>query len=72
MQAQGFVRFRVDGQILEISELQALKKNEKHDLDVVIDRLKVREDIKQRLAESIETALRLADGRGEHGYQRSG
>ena len=63
MQAQGFVRFRVDGQILEISELQALKKNEKHDLDVVIDRLKVREDIKQRLAESIETALRLADGR---------
>jgi excinuclease ABC subunit A len=63
MQAQGFVRFRVDGQILEIGDLQALKKNEKHDLDVVIDRIKVRPEIKQRLAESIETALRLAEGR---------
>ena len=63
MQAQGFVRFRVDGQIQEVGDLQALKKNDKHDVDVVIDRIKVREDIKQRLAESIETALRLADGR---------
>ena len=63
MQAQGFVRFRVDGQIHEIADLQALKKNEKHDVDVVIDRLKVRQDVKQRLAESIETALRLAEGR---------
>ena len=63
MQSQGFVRFRVDGIIHEIGDLQALKKNEKHDLDVVIDRIKIRQDIKQRLAESIETALRLADGR---------
>lgn len=63
MQAQGFVRFRVDGVIVEIGDLQALKKNEKHDVDVVIDRIKVRPDVQQRLAESIETALRLADGR---------
>lgn len=63
MQLQGFVRFRIDGKIFEAADIQGLKKNEKHDVDVVIDRLKVRPDIKQRLAESIETALRLADGR---------
>ena len=63
MQAQGFVRFRVDGQVVELAELPALAKKEKHDIDVVIDRLKVRPDMAQRIAESMETALRLADGR---------
>ena len=63
MQARGYVRFRVDGQIVEASELPALKKNEKHDIDVVIDRLKARPDAKQRLAESFEAALRAADGK---------
>ncbi|MDT7833911.1 excinuclease ABC subunit UvrA [Aquabacterium sp. OR-4] len=63
MQAKGYVRFRVDGQIVEATELPALKKNEKHDIDVVIDRLKARPDAKQRLAESFEAALRAADGR---------
>ncbi len=63
MQAQGYVRFRVDGKIVEASELPVLKKNDKHDIDVVIDRLKVRQDIKARLADSLEAALRLADGR---------
>ena len=63
MQAQGYVRFRVDGQAYEFDELPKLKKTEKHDIDVVIDRLKVREDLKQRLAESFEAALKLADGR---------
>jgi len=63
MQAQGYVRFRVDGQAYEFDDLPKLKKTEKHDIDVVIDRLKVRPDIKQRLAESFEAALRLADGR---------
>ncbi|WP_324152105.1 excinuclease ABC subunit UvrA [Ideonella sp.] len=62
-QAQGYVRFRVDGQIVEATELPKLKKTEKHDIDVVIDRLKTRPDIKQRLAESFEAALRVADGR---------
>jgi excinuclease ABC subunit A len=63
MQARGYVRFRVDGQMLEFDELPKLKKTEKHDIDVVIDRLKVKPEMKQRLAESFEAALRLAEGR---------
>jgi excinuclease ABC subunit A len=68
MQAQGFVRFRIQSgtgaaKIYEVDELPKLKKTEKHTIDVVIDRVKVRADIKQRLAESFETSLRLADGR---------
>jgi excinuclease ABC subunit A len=63
MQAQGYVRFRVDGAIVEASDLPALKKTEKHDIDIVIDRLKTRADARQRLAESFEAALRIADGR---------
>jgi excinuclease ABC subunit A len=63
MQAQGFVRFRIDGAVVEAESLPPLVKTEKHSLDVVVDRLKVRADAKQRLAESFETALRLADGR---------
>ncbi|MDP3751794.1 MAG: excinuclease ABC subunit UvrA [Polaromonas sp.] len=63
MQAQGYVRFRVDGQACEFDELPKLKKAEKHNIDVVIDRLKVRPDMQQRLAESFEAALRLADGK---------
>ena len=73
MQAQGFVRFRVrsgggtanegEAKIYEVESLPKLKKSERHTIDVVVDRLKVRPDMKQRLAESFETALRLADGR---------
>ncbi|MBN9339337.1 MAG: excinuclease ABC subunit UvrA [Comamonadaceae bacterium] len=66
MQAQGYVRFRVDGQIHEHESLPALKKTEKHDVDVVIDRLKVRPDAQQRLAESIEAVLRVGGAEG-HG-----
>ena len=62
MQALGYVRFRIDGQIVDGEDAPALAKNEKHDIDVVIDRLKVRPDARQRLAESFEAALRLADG----------
>ena len=58
LQAQGYVRFRVDGQIYDAQSLPKLEKNERHNIDVVIDRVKVREDIKQRLAESFEAALR--------------
>ncbi|WP_053845892.1 excinuclease ABC subunit UvrA [Paracidovorax avenae] len=70
MQALGYVRFRVDGTIHEVENLPQLKKTEKHDIDVVIDRLKVRPDAQQRLAESFEAALRVgqeaagADGNG--------
>ena len=63
MQAQGYVRFRVDGQSYEFDELPKLKKTEKHNIDVVIDRLKSRTDQTQRLAESFEAALRLADSK---------
>ncbi|TFW07520.1 excinuclease ABC subunit UvrA [Oxalobacteraceae bacterium OM1] len=68
MQAQGFIRFRIQSgthtaKIYEVDDLPKLKKTEKHTIDVVIDRLKVKPDVKQRLAESFETALRLADGR---------
>ncbi|MGP1516548.1 MAG: excinuclease ABC subunit UvrA [Ottowia sp.] len=71
MQAAGYVRFRVGGQVVEAADVPALKKTEKHDIDVVIDRLKVRgagdaealAQQRQRLAESFEAALRLADGR---------
>nr|WP_275403470.1 excinuclease ABC subunit UvrA [Ramlibacter algicola] len=63
MQAQGYVRFRINGKAYEAESLPKLKKNEKHDIDVVIDRLKVRPEVQQRLAESFEAALRLADGR---------
>ncbi len=63
MQAQGYVRFRVNGQTYEFDDLPKLKKTEKHDIDVVVDRLRVRADLKQRLAESFEAALKLADGR---------
>jgi excinuclease ABC subunit A len=63
MQAQGYIRFRVGGQLYEFDQLPKLKKAEKHDIDVVIDRLKVRPDVQQRLAESFEAALRLADSR---------
>ncbi|SPU48581.1 excinuclease ABC subunit UvrA [Bordetella trematum] len=63
LQAQGYVRLRVDGQMVEIDQMAPLKKTEKHDIDVVVDRLRVRAESKQRLAESFETALQLADGR---------
>ena len=73
LQAQGFVRFRVrsgggttntaKAEIFEVDLLPKLKKNDKHSIEVVVDRIKVRPDIQQRLAESFETALRLADGK---------
>jgi excinuclease ABC subunit A len=63
MQSQGYVRFRVDGAAYEAADVPKLKKTEKHDIDVVIDRIKVRPGLEQRLAESFEAALRIADGR---------
>ncbi|TFL14684.1 excinuclease ABC subunit UvrA [Pusillimonas caeni] len=63
LQAQGFVRLRVDGEMLEIDRIPPLKKTEKHDLDVVVDRLRIKPESRQRLAESFETALGLSDGR---------
>ncbi len=62
MRAQGFVRARVDGKLYELDEVPKLDKQKKHSIDVVVDRFKVRADLQQRLAESFETALSLADG----------
>jgi len=63
MQAQGYIRFRVDGTAYEAADVPKLKKAEKHDIDVVIDRVKVQAGLQQRLAESFEAAMRIADGR---------
>ena len=63
LRAKGFVRVRVDGTVHEIDAVPKLAKSTKHTVEVVVDRLKVREEFKQRLAESYETALRHGDGR---------
>jgi excinuclease ABC subunit A len=63
LRAQGFVRLRVNGKVYEMDSLPALQKTKKHTVEIVVDRLKVSADSKQRLAESFETALRHADGR---------
>ena len=62
LRAQGYVRVRVDGQIHEIDHVPALALRVKHSIDAVVDRFRPREDLKQRLAESVETALKLGDG----------
>ena len=63
LRAQGFVRVRVDGEVMELDAMPVLEKGRRHDVEVVIDRLKVRPDLRGRLAESFETALTHADGR---------
>jgi len=63
LRVQGFVRFRIDGAVVEADALPRLAKQEKHSIDVVVDRLKIRPEGRQRLAESFETALRIAEGR---------
>ena len=62
LQAAGFQRVKIDGELYEITEVPALDKKLKHDIEVVVDRLVVHEDMGNRLADSVETALRLADG----------
>ncbi len=62
LQSSGYARVRIDGVVYPLAEPPKLKKQEKHDVDVVIDRLAVKAGAKQRLTDSVETALRLADG----------
>ncbi|SET36122.1 excinuclease ABC subunit A [Marinobacter segnicrescens] len=62
MRSQGFIRLRVDGYVYDIDDVPPLDKKKKHAIDVVVDRFKVKEGLEQRLAESFETALELADG----------
>jgi len=62
LQQQGFARARVDGETIQLAEPPVLEKKLKHDVEVVVDRLVARDGIRQRLADSVETALRLAEG----------
>lgn len=62
LQARGFQRVKIDGEIYPIEETPKLDKNIKHDIDVVVDRLVVKDDIAVRLSDSFETALKIADG----------
>ncbi|MBA3661706.1 MAG: excinuclease ABC subunit UvrA [Gammaproteobacteria bacterium] len=62
LRGQGFVRARIDGKLIELDQPQKLDLRKKHTIEVVIDRVKVRPDMRVRLAESVETALKLADG----------
>ena len=62
LNSSGFIRARVDGLVCELEFPPELEKNKKHSIDVVVDRLKIKPDLEQRLAESFETAIQLADG----------
>ncbi|EAT12457.1 excinuclease ABC subunit UvrA [Bermanella marisrubri] len=62
LRGQGFVRVRVDGIVVDMDDVPELDKNKKHTIEVVVDRIKVREGLEQRLAESLETALELTSG----------
>ncbi len=62
LQKQGFIRARIDGEIIVLDDPPALDLHKKHTIEVVVDRLKVRANIQQRLAESFETALKLGEG----------
>ncbi|MCG8488484.1 MAG: excinuclease ABC subunit UvrA [Chromatiales bacterium] len=62
LHAQGFIRARIDGEVFELDDTPTLELHKKHTIEVVVDRFKVRPDLKTRLAESFETALNLADG----------
>ncbi len=63
LRAQGFVRVRVDGEVLPIEDVPELDRYRKHDIEAVVDRFRVRDDLQLRLAESVETALKLGGGR---------
>jgi excinuclease ABC subunit A len=62
LRAQGFIRVRIDGEIYELDDTPVLNAKQKHSIEVIVDRFKIRPDIALRLSESLETALRLADG----------
>jgi excinuclease ABC subunit A len=71
LQAQGFIRARIDGEIYELDQPPALDLRKKHTIDAIVDRFKVKQDLRLRLTESLETALRLADGTARVAYNDS-
>jgi excinuclease ABC subunit A len=62
LRAQGFVRARIDGIVTDLDETPVLDKKKKHSISVVVDRFRIRSDIKIRLADSFETAVQVSDG----------
>lgn len=62
LRAQGFIRVRIDGLVVDLDDVPELEKNKKHDIEVVVDRFKVKDDLQLRLSESFETALNLSEG----------
>jgi excinuclease ABC subunit A len=62
LKKQGFQRIKIDGEMFELDEIPSIDKNKKHDIDVVVDRLVVSDDLGNRLADSIETALKIGEG----------
>ncbi|MDK6729576.1 hypothetical protein, partial [Aerococcus urinae] len=62
IQQQGYVRVQIDGELYDIDDLPELNKNQKHNINIVVDRLVIKEGIRTRLADSLENALRLTDG----------
>ncbi len=68
LRAEGFIRARIDGIIVDLDTAPELDKNKKHDIEVVVDRFKVRDDLQTRLSESFETALNLTDGIAKVAY----
>jgi excinuclease ABC subunit A len=68
LMAQGFIRARINGEVYELDQPPALDLRKKHNIDVIVDRFKVKDDTRLRLAESFETALRLADGTARIAY----
>jgi excinuclease ABC subunit A len=62
LRSQGFIRARIDGEVYELEDTPLLDAKKKHTIEIIVDRIKIRDDIALRLSESFETALRLADG----------
>ena len=68
LMAQGFIRARINGEVYELDQPPSLDLRKKHNIDVIVDRFKVKDEIRLRLAESFETALRIADGTARIAY----
>jgi len=71
LQAQGFIRARIDGETYELDQPPALDLRKKHNIDAIVDRFKIKADLRLRLTESFETALRLADGTARVAYMEA-
>lgn len=71
LKSKGFVRARIDGKIQELEEVSGLSLRQKHTIEIIVDRLKIKPDIRERLAESLETAVNLSQGLVQIGFMES-